>query len=150
MNPSPNALVNAGDEIVPGFEKPNKLAKTLIASFAPQTRKAFLGCWGMHRHLSGMDSPLALASMVAVWIRDWGLAESDAEACLRSMCDPESMQLHKFASDLTTDLANAATRHIKRRAAERAQAERRGPEIDPDSQARVQSMLGEITKRMAT
>lgn len=138
------------DELVPGYEKPNKLAKTLIAGMQVDTRKAFLGCWGMHRHLSGMESPLALATMVSVWVRDHGLSEPDAAACLRSMCDPESMAKHKFTSDLVTDLSNMVLMAIRRRNRERAMAELRGPEISPEERARTAEILKGVVTSFAT
>lgn len=136
-----------GDDLVPGFEKPNKIANRLITGMHPNTRKAFLGCWGMHRHLSGMESPLALASMISVWIRDWGLAEEDAATCLRSMCAPDSMGKHKFTSDFVTELSAYVDRAIKERKKEKARREMLAPEIDPDEAAKAAAIIREIADR---
>jgi len=137
------------EDLIPGYEKPKQLAKTLIVGMLPTTRKAFLACWGMHRHLPGMESPLALATMVSVWCRDWGLAEADAETCLRQMCSPERMAAHKFTSDLTTDLSALVTAKIKFRETQREMIERRGPDVNPDNQAKVKDLLADFAKRMA-
>lgn len=134
------------DDLMPGYEKPNALAKRLIASFQPETRKALLGVWGMHRHLPGAESPLPISQMVHTWIRDWGLAEADAAACLRTLTDPEAMGRHKFGSDLYTALAKLVTQAIKERKRKLDMASRSGPEIAPEEQQKAAGLIRNLVE----
>ena len=93
-----------------------------------EVRPAALRVWTCHRHLAGMESPVSLAALLAVWIDEHDLHPDDAAAALKRMLAPESVGRHKFASDLTTDLAAEVATAIRRRKLAKDQDERRTPE----------------------
>lgn len=81
--------------------------------------------WICHRHLSGLDSPMAIAGAVKVWMANDGLIEEDAAAALKSLLSPMRMGSFKFASDLMTALAKEVDEAIRRRRIDRETEERR-------------------------
>lgn len=103
-------------------------------------RPAALRTWTCYRHLTGMESGLSIAALVAVWIDEDGLRSDDACACLSAMLRPEKVGDHKFASDLTASLAAAVGMVLKRR---RTEAENEQRERDRQQAERDRATLPE-------
>jgi hypothetical protein len=104
-------------------------------------RPPTLTLWACHRHLAGLDSPLPLAALLAVWTAQDGLHHDDAQAICRAMVAPAALARHRFASDLTADLAQHVVDAISRRSAQAQAAARRETPGDVD--------VNEIRARLA-
>lgn len=147
--------LDAADQLalVPGQFKA-VLAKPLRLLPA-EVRPAALRVWACHRHLAGLESPLPLAALLAVWIGEYGLTADDASDVLGRMLDPECVGRHKFASDLTTTLATEVSQTLKRRrqaveqARTRAEHERAAAEALPLSEIHAMLLNG-IGQKSAT
>ena len=88
-------------------------------------REHALRLWVCHRHLNGLDSGLAIAGPIAVWVGQHGLDPADiAEICDR-LTHPSKMAKHKFGSDLVTELATLASAAIEKREQHQRAEERR-------------------------
>jgi hypothetical protein len=145
------AILSASQAFIDPFETLNgsALQLELTRRLQPATRRAVVACHGLHREIKGLEEPLTILTWVTIWIRDWGLIESDAEKILRMMTDPEKLREHRFASDLKCNLASAASDCIKRRERERVAAENRLPEIDPDEAAKAAAIIREAKERFS-
>lgn len=102
-----------------------EVLKKPLRLLPPAVRPAALEVWACHRHLKGLESPLPIAGMLAVWIERFDLPADDATAVLKRMLHPEQIGQHKFASDLTSTLAAEVAAVLRRRKHEREQAEQR-------------------------
>jgi len=113
-----------------------------------EVRPAALRVWTCHRHLAGMESPVALAALLSVWIDEHGLAPADAATALGRMLAPDRVGLHKFASDLTADLAAEVAETLRRRAKE-AEQQRQREQADRDAAAAVPLKPGHLRAMLA-
>ena len=95
-------------------------------SIVPQAVRPYVfRLWMCHRHLSGLETELPITGPLAVWIQRYCLTHQDAVEILESMLAPDVVAGFKFASDLTTLLAQRVAERLKHRKAERETAERR-------------------------
>ena len=76
-------------------------------------RPAALRLWTCNRHLAGLETPIALAGRVSLWIEEYGLEPQDAAELLNGMLSPEASEKHRFASDLLADLASSVKERIR-------------------------------------
>lgn len=117
--PNEGRIIVSPESIKAISEHPLRL---LPESLRPAVLKLHL----MHRHLVGLETALPIATMVSVWIADFGLDESDAAQIVNSLCSPDSISRHKFASDVTTELAQRVKESIARRRRSKELEEMRG------------------------
>lgn len=111
-------------------------------------RGEVLALWAAHRHLVGLESPMSLAAMLSIWMRRSGLLTEDAVLCCRRLLDPEQMQSHRFASDLTTTLATAVAEVIRARKRDEAMLQRRDVSTpDPEAQKVLDQLLESFASR---
>lgn len=87
--------------------------KTPMLAVPIPLRPVVAEVWMLHRHLAGMESPLALAAAISVWIDRWGLTQDDLKAVLVGMTHPGQMGNVKFASDLMSNFAHLCARKIE-------------------------------------
>lgn len=121
-----------------------------LSAAPPGCRRAVWRLWTCHQHL--FPSPLPLAAVVGVWVRERGLAEEDANQILAAALSPGRMAAYRFAADLMTDLATAAQAAIDRRrreAQDRADRERRAREAaEAAPPAVVRELIAQVAGRM--
>ena len=61
--------------------------------------------WAMTRHLAGLETAFALAAPMARWLQTTRMTPKKLNSILERMLSPERMKDFKFASDVTTTLA---------------------------------------------
>lgn len=97
--------------------------------------------WACVQHL--FPSPLPLAAVVGVWVREHGLTEDDAERILGKFLQPDRMAEFRFPSDLMTALATAAKESITQRKQEAERAKRDNEAANALPAAAVRRLLAE-------
>jgi hypothetical protein len=90
-----------------------------------EVRPEALTLWACHRHLAGLETPMPIASLLSIWLSRDGLEMADAIAACRAMLTVEAVARHKFASDLTTELAQACATAMRRSQSLAAMLQRR-------------------------
>lgn len=113
-------------------------------SAAPATiRVNVWRAWCCYQHL--FPSPLPLAALFGVWVREYQLAEDDANDLLAGLLMPSVVGGIRFASDLTSLIGTHAMKAIRRRAEIQEMVSRRECDQHGDEQrAFIRQTIGEI------
>ncbi len=92
------------------------VTKKPLRLLPPELRHEAFKVWNMNRLRFGMDTPLTLSAVLAIWITDHGLTVEDAKNILKQSTHPSCMVNIKNSQDLVTEMAKLAARAIDSRA----------------------------------
>jgi hypothetical protein len=81
------------------------LAENPLLALPPALRPPVFRTWGLYRHLAGLETAAPIAFAAAVWVGEFGISPEAVGKALRELMRPERMRAIRFASDLTSTLA---------------------------------------------
>lgn len=148
-----NQPTKVADQLELTMQTFHDVTKKPLRLLPPELRHEAFKVWNMNKLRFGMDTPLTLSAVLAIWITDHGLTVEDAKTILKQSTHPACMMNIKNSHDLVTEMAKLATRAIDARAriksAEESQRKRQEQEdINQRASPEALDMLREMTKGM--